>query len=80
MIYVLAGNYQQFLYFCQQNKLSPNAQARYISNAEMLRGAKDIEIVYTGTLYDRNPSEIADNNRAIRIVGSKDVSELFRIT
>ena len=44
---VIAGNYQQYKNYLQENKLS-SQDAKYISRSEQLRGYRDVEIVRVG--------------------------------
>lgn len=48
---VLAGNYDQFRYWCHENKKRENVDARYVRDEMALRGVNysDVELVLYGT-------------------------------
>lgn len=50
---VLAGNYQQFMRYCEINKKIPNKDAVYIDCPEKLMGReiKEEDMVYFGSHY-----------------------------
>jgi hypothetical protein len=79
MIYVLCGNYKQFIFFCQENNLNPRQEARYVSE-ESLLGVRDIEVVWTGTYYERPLEERLMIRKNLAIVGFTDVSEKYQTT
>lgn len=60
--YILAGDYQQFLIYCQERDLNPH-EALYVANGAVLRGRritdKD-EIIRTGTYWDRRDASIIE--------------------
>jgi len=47
---IIAGNYQQYLHYLQENSETPRT-AKYISDSNMLRGLRDGEIIKYGTYY-----------------------------
>ena len=56
--YVIAGNYQQFKYWCNSTKVSPNAKhVVYVARQETLMSesgiGRNVNVVYFGTFYDR---------------------------
>jgi hypothetical protein len=64
-IVVVAGNYQQFVAFCHDNGFNPRQRGLiYAGRPESLRGLGPVEVVYTGTAYERRDfAEIYDRLR-----------------
>jgi len=65
---IIAGNVRQYQRYCRKHKLSP-AEARYISDPDMLYGYKDPEIILYGSWWD-NPA--ADEARRLRNIARKE--------
>jgi hypothetical protein len=68
MIYVISGNYAQFLKFCSERNIS-SRDAIYIDSAYKLKGkiiTKDDEVVYYGTWSERKDIDLIQ--RELRIV------------
>jgi hypothetical protein len=59
-IYVLAGNYQEFLNYCREREISPNSPLiKYISDEHTLRGIQNPQVEYYGTyVYRRDFHDI----------------------
>ena len=54
-IAVLAGNYREYRHWCGLAQLSPRGpEAFWIGGAISLRGRSDLDIVTTGTWYERD--------------------------
>ncbi len=56
-VYVVAGNYEQFVEFCYERKTFPqNPRMVYVYHQDTLRGVRFTpgdEIVFVGTYYER---------------------------
>jgi len=51
---ILAENYKQYLYWCRENKCSPQGRDYfYISDILSLKGLHGFEVVKIGTWYTR---------------------------
>ena len=50
--YIVAGNYQEYKFFINKKKIDPKDFV-YVSNADMLRGQKDIHGYYIGSWRNR---------------------------
>lgn len=68
---ILAGNYRQFLQYCEFQRLRPDKDARYISDYTKIVGIHGGELTKIGTYYLRHDCEIilrhARSNNMIEI-------------
>ena len=64
MIFVIAGNMNEFLNWCHENNKCPRTEARYLHDEFQIRGYKNPKIIRYGT-YWTNPCDTNDYiNRA----------------
>lgn len=79
MIYVVAGNMQQYMHYCHINKVHPRQDAYYIMDASRLRGHHWVDgdkLVYYGTYRERRDLvEILDYVRYLNGCGIKIPTE-----
>jgi hypothetical protein len=75
MIFVLAGNYQQYERWRRDNQIGPTASI-YVLDAETLNGqtiTKEDCVIEVGTFYQRkDAAEIRDRVRVIKIRGGHE--------
>ena len=57
-IYVVAGSLRQFEIYCQENKLRPHVEAKYVTRMDQVRGVHQAKLVLYGTWYRDNRREV----------------------
>jgi hypothetical protein len=63
---VIAGNYQQFIYWCREQGISPHSRQVIYASPERLRGYSNLAIERVGTWYERD--DIREIEEELRIV------------
>lgn len=77
MIMVIAGSYNQFVHWCYENNYHykrdhDKVQYLWQDNVDILRGRRDIKIIYWGTWYTRSDiSEIREFEKYLRMEYAK---------
>ena len=69
MIYIVAGNNNEYRNWVAQQKTFHPSETRYVSNADQLRGMSTLEGRFIGTCYDR--SDIVDIVTRINVIRSR---------
>ena len=59
MILVIAGNYREYQYFLNENKLSPK-DAMYVSSKEQCFGKRGFTVVRYGNFWENPCNDIID--------------------
>lgn len=76
MIYILAGNYQQYIDWLRRNKASSSTY-RYIERADRLYGLRDFSYLKVGTWYLRK--DIEEIKETIKVTnGNEDCTKSVR--
>ena len=69
MLYIVAGNNNEYRNWVAQQKTFHPSETRYVSNADQLRGMSTLEGRFIGTCYDR--SDIVDIVTCINVIRSR---------
>lgn len=69
MLYIVAGNNNEYRNWVAEQKTFHPSETRYVSNADQLRGMSTLEGRFIGTCYDR--SDIVDIVTCINVIRSR---------
>lgn len=68
---IIAGSYSEYVDFCKLTKLTPDTDAKYVTNLQSIRGLAKSEFITVGTWW-RNP----DNFAYVDILTAREYNEL----
>ena len=77
MIYIVAGNNNEYRNWVAQQKMFHPSKIRYVSNADQLRGLSNIEGRFIGTCYDR--PDIVEIVIHINVIRSKTTKPIIKL-
>ena len=77
MIYIVAGNNNEYRNWVAQQKTFHPSKTRYVSNADQLRGLSNIEGRFIGTCYDR--PDIVEIVIHINVIRSKTTKPTIKL-
>lgn len=77
MLYIVAGNNNEYRNWVAQQKTFHSSKTRYVSNADQLRGLSNIEGRFIGTCYDR--PDIVEIVIHINVIRSKTTKPTIKL-